>query len=72
MEGSRKKHQITEAKRKETKAIATPIRPEREMCQYEQIREYIIRERKEVMYRFNLYEDLKKTKEDIFLYTKKV
>ena len=77
MEGSRRKHQKTETKRKETKrtrklkeAIATPIDPlpERELCQYEDI----IRERKEAMDRFNFYEDLKKTKEEIGFYTKEV
>ena len=42
------------------------------MCHYEKIREDIIRERKEAMDRFNFYEDLKKTKEEIVFYTKEV
>ena len=66
-----RKQKLKEKRQKEREklkeAIATPIDPlpERELCQYEQIREDIIRERKGAMDRFNFYEDLKKTKEEI-------
>ena len=44
--------------------------PERELCQYEITREEIIRERKELMAKFEFMENLKKTKEEIGLYKK--
>ena len=55
-------------KREELKrAIAKPIDPlpERELCQYEKIREDIIRERQEAMAKFGFFEDLNQTKEAI-------
>ena len=70
-EENSRKQKVKEKRQKEREklkeAIARPIDPlpERELCQYEQIREDIIRERKEAMERFNFYEDLKKTKEEI-------
>ena len=55
-------------KREELKrAIAKPIDPlpERELCQYEKIREDIIRERQEAMANCGFFEDLNQTKEAI-------
>ena len=55
-------------KREELKrANAKPIDPlpERELCQYEKIREDIIRDRQEAMAKFGFFEDLNKTKEAI-------
>ena len=51
------------------KAITKPIDPfpERELCQYEKIREDIIREREEAMAKFKFYEDLEETKKAIGL-----
>ena len=48
-------------------AITKPIDPfpERELCQYEKIREDIIREREEAMAKFKFYEDLEETKKAI-------
>ena len=55
------------------RAIAKPIAPlpERELCQYEKIREDIIREREEAMANFKFYEELHKTKEAIWFHTNK-
>ena len=44
--------------------------PERKLCQYEIIREEIIREREELMAKFEFMENQKKTKEEIGLYKK--
>ena len=55
------------------KSIARPIKPlpERELCQYEKIREYIIRERQGAMANFGFFEDLDKTKEALGLHANK-
>ena len=52
-------------------AFAKPMAPlpERELCQYEKIREDIIRERNEAMANFKFFEDLQKTKETIGFHT---
>ena len=47
--------------------VMAPL-PKRELCRYEQIREDNIREREDAMVKFNFYESLDKTKEDIGLY----
>ena len=44
--------------------------PEMEMCQYEKIREDIINERQEAMAKFGFYEDLEKTKQEVWLTSK--
>ena len=56
------------------RAIAKPIAPlpERELCQYEKIREDIIRERKQAMANCKFFEDLQNTKERIGFYTNEV
>ena len=46
-------------------------RPERQLCRYEQIREDIVRERKEAMAKCNFFEDLHTTKTKIGFYSKK-
>ena len=50
--------------------MARPIDPlpERELCQYEKIREDIIQEREEALAKFCFYEDLYKTKKAIGFY----
>ena len=52
------------------KAAAVPLDPlpERELCQYEKIREDIIKERKEAMAKFNFFDDLENTKKEIGLH----
>ena len=45
----------------------TPL-PKRELCEYEEIREDIIRGREEAMAQFQFFENLEKTKKDIGLY----
>ena len=42
--------------------------PERELCQYEKIRESIIKEREEAMAKSKFFEDLNNTKRGIGLY----
>ena len=50
--------------------MAQPIDPlpERELCQYEKIRENIIKEREEAMAKYNFFENLNDTKKDIGFY----
>ena len=50
--------------------MAKPIDPlpERELCQYERIREDIIKEREEAMAKFKFFENLEKTKKSIGIY----
>ena len=57
-------------KEKLRQAMARPIDPlpERELCQYEKIREDIIQEREEALAKFCFYEDLYKTKKAIGFY----
>ena len=57
-------------KEKLRQAMARPIDPlpERELCQYEKIREDIIQEREEALAKFCFYEDLYKTKQAIGFY----
>lgn len=71
-----RKHEIEEKRQKKNKerraAMQQPVNPlpERKLCQYEIIREEIIREREELMAKFEFMENLKKTKEEIGLYKK--
>ena len=44
--------------------------PERQLCEYEKIREDIIRERREAMANCGFFENLHETKVDIGLYEK--
>jgi hypothetical protein len=64
------KEKREKARGKLKEAIQTPMNPlpERELCQYEKIREDIIKEREEAMAKFNFYEDLNKTKDKIGFY----
>jgi hypothetical protein len=69
----RKRDKLEEKKKKERERkeqMAKPIDPlpERELCQYEKIRENIIKEREEAMAKYNFFENLKNTKRDIGLY----
>ena len=62
-----------QAKREQVKkAMATPLPPlpERELCQYEKIRENIIKEREEAFAKLKFFEDLHRTKVKIGLYKK--
>ena len=62
-----------QAKREQVKkAMATPLSPlpERELCQYEKIRENIIKEREEALAKHEFFEDLHRTKVKIGLYQK--
>ena len=62
-----------QAKREQVKkAMATPLPPlpERELCQYEKIRENIIKEREEAFAKLKFFEDLHRTKVKIGLYQK--
>jgi hypothetical protein len=65
-----KEKDIKKKERERKEKMAKPIDPlpERELCQYEKIRENIIKERKEAMARYNFFENLKDTKRDIGLY----
>ena len=71
-----RKHEIEEKRQKRNKERRTQMEqslsplPERELCQYELIRADIIREREELMAKFEFMENLKKTKEEIGLYKK--
>ena len=69
----RKKDKLEEKRKKDKERkeqMAKPIDPlsERELCQYEKIRESIIKEREEAMARYNFFENLNNTKRDIGLY----
>ena len=57
-----------ERERKEKMAKPIDPLPERELCQYEKIRENIIKEREEAMAKYNFFENLNDTKKDIGLY----
>ena len=67
-EEQKEKKKIRKQKLKE--AMAKPIDPlpERELCQYERIREDIIKEREEAMAKFKFFENLEKTKKSIGIY----
>ena len=56
----KKREMLKQASKKPMKPL-----PEMEICQYEKIREDNIRERNEAMAKFEFYEDLEKTKEEI-------
>ena len=61
-----------QAKRERMKnAIATPLPPlhERDLCEYEKIRENIIKEREEALARFQFFKDLHRTKVNTGLYS---
>ena len=69
----RKREKLEEKKKQEMEKkekMAQPIDPlpERELCQYEKIRENIIKEREEAMARYNFFQNLNETKRDIGLY----
>ena len=64
MEEKRKK----DKERKEKMAMPIDPLPERELCQYEKIRESIIKEREEAMAKSKLFEDLNNPKRGIGLY----
>ena len=73
IEEQRKRDKLEEKKKKERERkekMAKPIDPlpERELCQYEKIRENIIKEREEAMARYNFFENLKEAKREIGLY----
>ena len=51
-------------------AMLVHPRPGMQLCRYEQIREEIVRERREAIAKGNFFEDLKTTKEKIGLYSK--
>ena len=69
-----RKQEKLEAKRRKDRErkekMAKPIDPlpERELCQYEKIRENIIKEREEAMAKYNFFVNLNKTKKDIGFY----
>ena len=62
-----KRQKKNEERRAAMEKPVTPL-PKRELCQYEKIREEIIRERQEAMVQFQFFENLEKTKKDIGLY----
>jgi hypothetical protein len=65
-----KKERRQKKERERREAMAKPIDPlpVSEMCQYEKIRESIIKEREEAMAKYEFYEDLMQTKKEIGLY----
>ena len=72
-----RKQEIKEKRQKKNeerkKAMETPVTPlpKHELCEYERIREDIIREREEAMEQFKFFEKLEKTKMEIGLYKKR-
>ena len=62
-----KRQKKNEERRAAMEKPVTPL-PKRELCQYEKIREEIIRERQEAMVQFQFFENLEKTKKDIGFY----
>ena len=67
-QGEKRKQEREKLKEAASKPI-DPI-PTRELCQYEQIREDIIREREEAMAKFKFYENLEETNKSIGFYGK--
>ena len=49
------------------KALEKPLSPlpKRDLCEYEKIREQIVKERDEYMAKYNFYENLEKAKKDM-------
>ena len=68
---SSKQSRKRETNGKNQKKMCMEPLPYSELCRYEQIREDIIREREDAMAKFNFYESLDKTKEDIGLYSRR-
>ena len=67
-QGEKRKQEREKLKEAASKPI-DPL-PTRELCQYERIREDIIREREEAMAKFKFYENLEETKKSIGFYGK--